>query len=70
MKATPVVPDRVELTDTGERYSELWARTPLPERGPWLARHGFRVTASKAGVTVVQGETSATASLLPEPCSE
>ena len=34
VKATEVVPDRVELTETGERYSELWARTPVPERGP------------------------------------
>ena len=47
VKAAEVVPDRVELTDTGEVYSELWARTPVPERGPWLARHGFRVYASK-----------------------
>ena len=62
-QAAPVVPDRVELTDTGEVYSQLWARTPVPDRGPWLARHGFRVTASKAEVTVVQGETTATASL-------
>jgi len=63
IKAEKVVPDRVELTDTGEVYSQLWARTPVPERGPWLARHGFRVTASKAGVTVVQADRSVTASL-------
>ena len=70
VKAAEVVPDRVELTDTGERYSELWARTPVPERGPWLARHGFRVSASKAEVTVVQGKITSTVSLLPEPCSK
>jgi DNA invertase Pin-like site-specific DNA recombinase len=63
VKAAEVVPDRVELTDTGERYNQLWARTPVPERGPWLARHGFRVCASKTEVTVMQGETSATVSL-------
>ena len=60
---TEIVADRVELTDTGEVYSELWARTPVPERGPWLARHGFRVTASKAQVKVIQGEYVVTASL-------
>ncbi len=70
VKAAEVVPDRVELTDTGERYSELWARTPVPERGPWLARHGFRAYASKAEVTVVQGKITSTVSLLPEPCSK
>ena len=63
VKATPVVADRVELTPTGESYAELWARTPVAERGPWLARHGFRVTASKTEVTVAQGGTSATVSL-------
>ena len=57
IRAAPVVPDRVELTDTGERYAELWQRTPVPERGPWLARHGFRVTASRTEVTVAQGTT-------------
>jgi site-specific DNA recombinase len=62
-----VVPDRVALTDTGEVYSGLWERTPAPDRGPWLARHGFRVCASKAEVTVMQGEISATARLLL-PC--
>ena len=63
IKDAEVVPDRVELADTGERYSELWARTPVPGRGPWLARHGFRVTASKTQVTVVMGQYAARASL-------
>jgi hypothetical protein len=63
VKATPVVPDRVELTGTGERYSEQWARTPVPERGPWLAENGFRITAGKAGVTVTLGDITATAEL-------
>jgi hypothetical protein len=64
IKAAEVVPDRVELADTGEVYAELWARTPVPGRGPWLARHGFAVTASKAAVQVTQGGFTATASLL------
>ena len=34
VKAAEVVPDRVELTDTGEVYSELWARTPGPRARP------------------------------------
>jgi DNA invertase Pin-like site-specific DNA recombinase len=55
VKAAEVVPDRVELAATGEHYAELWERTPVPERGPWLARHGFTVTAAKDGVTVRQG---------------
>jgi DNA invertase Pin-like site-specific DNA recombinase len=52
IRAEPVVPDRVEETDTGERYADLWARTPVPERGPWLAANGFRVYASRARVTI------------------
>jgi site-specific DNA recombinase len=53
--ATKLIPDTVELVPTGEKYLELWERTPVPERGPWLARHGFRVTACKTEVTVAQG---------------
>jgi hypothetical protein len=63
VRAAEVVPDRVELTDTGKVYSEEWARTPVPERGPWLARHGFRVYADRTGVTVEQGKDMHTISL-------
>jgi DNA invertase Pin-like site-specific DNA recombinase len=63
IKATEIVPDRVELSDTGKVYSEQWASTPVPGRGPWLARHGFAVAASKTLVTVVQGTTTAEAPL-------
>jgi hypothetical protein len=63
IKAIPVRPDRVELTGTGERYSQLWEATPAAARGPWLARHGFRVCASRTGVTVEQGQATATISL-------
>lgn len=56
----PVVPGTVELVPTGERYAALWAALDTAERGPWLASHGFRVTASKGRVTVSQGDVSAT----------
>ena len=61
--ATEVVEDRVELTDTGERYSELWDGLSVAERGPWLAEHGFRVTASKTEMTVARGKVAYTATL-------
>ena len=49
-----------ELTPTGELYSELWAQTPIHERGAWMVRYGFTVYASKAEVTVKQGTITAT----------
>jgi site-specific DNA recombinase len=55
--ATAVIPDTVTLAATGENYLELWEQTPVPARGPWLARRGFRVTASKAKVTVEHAAT-------------
>ena len=58
-----LIEDTVKLVKTGELYAALWARLSIPERGPWLTKHGFRVYASKAEVTVAQGETSATVSL-------
>lgn len=63
VKATEVTPDRVELTDTGERYAAQWAATDVPERGPWLARHGFRVYADKTEVRVERGDTWTTVRL-------
>jgi site-specific DNA recombinase len=57
--ATELIPDSVEKVPTGDTYRELWERTPIHERGPWLANHKFRVTASrdnKRTVTVTQGE--------------
>ena len=58
VKDTPVVADRVDEVKTGKRWAELWKQVPVPERGPWLARKGFRVTADKAEVTVTKnGET-------------
>jgi hypothetical protein len=57
--STEVVEDRVELVETDDTYLELWDRLSVPERGPWLAEQGFRVTASKERVAVSQGSVSA-----------
>jgi DNA invertase Pin-like site-specific DNA recombinase len=61
--ATDLIPDRVKLVPTGDTYRAEWERTLVPERGLWLARHGFRVYASKARVVVVQGGVTVTESL-------
>ena len=58
-----VEPGSVVVEDTGEVYAEVWAALADGERGRWLASHGFRVTASKAAVTVSQGDVSATLTL-------
>jgi hypothetical protein len=55
--------DRVELVETDDTYLELWKRLGIPERGPWLAEHGFRLTASKERVTVSRGPVSASVAL-------
>ena len=60
---TTVVEDRVELVKTDDTYLGLWERLSPPERGPWLAEQGFRVTASKERVTVSQGPASAAVEL-------
>lgn len=48
IRNTPATEDRVELSDSGQVWSRIWKDTPDVERGPWLKRNGFRVTASKA----------------------
>jgi site-specific DNA recombinase len=53
--ATKITEDRVKLLPTGETYLQQWERLSGPERGPWLAKHKFRITASKTEVTVAQG---------------
>ena len=58
-----MIEDRVELVETDDSYLELWERLSVPERGPWLAEHGFRITASKERVTVSQGPVSASVAL-------
>ena len=65
---TTVIEDRVELVETDDTYLELWERLSVPERGPWLAEQGFRITARKERVTVSQGSVSASVELKePEP---
>jgi hypothetical protein len=54
------VPDRVDLVPTGDTYYGVWQRLSTPERGAWLAAHGFQVTADKEHVTVSQESGSAT----------
>lgn len=61
--STEVIEDRVELVETDDTYLELWERLGVPGRGPWLAEHGFRITASKERVTVSQGPVSASVAL-------
>lgn len=58
--ALPSVPDRWEEVPNGHTYAQLWEETPRAERGAWLKRHGFTVTADKAEVTVSQKGISAT----------
>jgi hypothetical protein len=63
LASTEVIEDRVELVETADTYLGLWTRLSTSDRGPWLAEHGFRVTASKEHVTVSQGPVSATVEL-------
>jgi DNA invertase Pin-like site-specific DNA recombinase len=51
----PDIPDTTERVSTGRTYLEEWNALSAAQRGPWLARHGFTVTAAKAGVTVRLG---------------
>jgi site-specific DNA recombinase len=60
---TKLIEDSVELVETDDTYLELWERLSDPERGPWLAEHGFRVTASKERVTVSRGRERGAAEL-------
>ena len=61
------VPDRVDLVPTGDTYNGVWQQLSTPERGAWLATHGFRVTADKEHVTVSQETGSATLALEEKP---
>ena len=60
---TELIDDRVELVRTDHTYLGLWERLSTPDRGPWLAEHGFRVTASKERVIVSRGEIEGKAEL-------
>lgn len=61
------VSDRVDLVPTGDTYNGVWQQLGTPERGAWLATHGFRVTADKEHVTVSQETGSATLALEKKP---
>ncbi len=54
VEGTTVIEDRVELLPTGRTYLQEWTALPVPERGAWLAKHGFIIYADKAAVRVVQ----------------
>ncbi len=64
LKAIPLTGPTMERDETATAtYFEEWDRTPVPGRGPWLIEHGFRVTASRAEVTVRQGTEAHTRKL-------
>jgi DNA invertase Pin-like site-specific DNA recombinase len=52
LKGLPAEPDEEREIETGELLSDLFADEAVPARGAWLKAYGFRVTASKAEVTV------------------
>ena len=58
-------PGRVDLVPTGEVYAEVWDGLADGDRGPWLKRQGFTVTASKTAVRVTrEGEERAATAYL------
>jgi hypothetical protein len=58
LKATPLTGPTLERDETATAtYFEEWERTLVPERGPWLAREGFRVTAARNEITVAHAAT-------------
>ena len=64
LKATPLTGPTLERDETATAtYFEEWERVPVPERGPWLAREGFRVTAARNEITVVHAATGIKAAL-------
>ncbi len=54
LAALPSVPDQVVEEETGQTYAQLWAGLEVSERGPWLRRQGFRITAGRGKVTLTQ----------------
>jgi len=49
------IPDRWEPRPTGETWGGVWDALSPSQRGPWLARKGFRVTATREAVSVAHG---------------
>ena len=54
LSALPSVPEQKVTEPGGETYKELWDALEDAQRGSWLKRHGFRVTASKTAVKITQ----------------
>jgi DNA invertase Pin-like site-specific DNA recombinase len=52
-------PDTWALQPTGQTWGGLWDGLGPADRSRWLARQGFRVQATRAAVTVSQGDVSA-----------
>lgn len=52
LRALEPEPGRVELTDTGVTYAQVWAAQDDAWRSAWLRAQGFTVTASRERVTV------------------
>ena len=63
LKALSAMPDRWEMTETGELYSDVYAGLSVALRGAWLKAHGFGVQASREAVTVTKGNLGATVEL-------
>jgi Recombinase/Recombinase zinc beta ribbon domain len=63
LKALPAEPDRWEEQLTGDLYADIYQTLPAPERGAWLASHGFVIHATKKEVSVIQGDVRGTAHL-------
>lgn len=54
LSALPAVPDEVVTEPSGETYWQLWDALSDAQRGPWLKRYGFRVTADKTMVKLTR----------------
>jgi DNA invertase Pin-like site-specific DNA recombinase len=63
LKDLDTIPDRWEPRPTGQTWGGVWDDLGPAERSRWLARQGFRVTATRMAVTVSQGDRSATVAL-------
>ena len=59
LKDLDTTPDTWEPRPTGQTWGGLWDDLEPAERSRWLARQGFRVTATREAVTVMQGDVSA-----------
>jgi hypothetical protein len=54
LKALPSTPDTWAAIELDETYADRWASLEPAERSPWLLAHGFRVEASRDGVSLSQ----------------